>query len=156
MTNLKHLLLGSSLALTAALALPEQALAAAPLYIQVAFSLPPGGSKSIALPAEQIPIRVAVSETLKNAGTQTPSELMTAVINTDPSSHQLTWIGTNSDGTQSAGTTLGNPLIASIDHGNDNLTAKAPGPGAPNGSIVISQSATRSIKEAFYVVTLIY
>jgi len=129
---------------------------ASPNYVKDTFSLPPGGSKTIPLPAVQVPIRVMVSVTLKNGGTQTPSELMTAVVNTDPSSHQVTWIGTNSDGTQSAGTTLGTPLVASIDHGNDNLTAKPPEPSAPHGSLVISQSATRSIKEAFYVVTLIY
>jgi hypothetical protein len=156
MNNLKHLLVGAGLAIATACAVTGTVSAASPHYVLLKFALPPGGSRSIPLPADQIPIRVAVSATLRNGGTQTPSELMTAVVNTDPSSHQLTWIGTNSDGTQSAGTTLGPSLIASIDHGNDTLSAQAPGPKAPHGSLIVAQSATRSIKEAYYIVTLVY
>jgi len=64
------------------------------------FSIEPGYCYSFALPAVQKPVRIDVSFSLLNAATQTPSELMSALVNNDPASYQMTWIGTNSDGTQ--------------------------------------------------------
>ncbi len=62
------------------------------------FTIKPGGSATFTLPAQQNPVLIEVSVTFNNGGTQTPSEIMYAVVNQDPSSHQMTWIGTNSDG----------------------------------------------------------
>jgi len=155
MTDLKYLFIGG-LAFVAALGAHGQARAEPPHYILVSFSLPPGGSKSIPLPADQTPILVVVSKAPEKDGTPTPSERMTAVVNSEPSSHQLTWIGTGSSGDQAGGTTLSNPLIATINGGTDNLVAQPPGPDAPHGALVVSQSAARSTKETYYVVTLIY
>jgi opacity protein-like surface antigen len=160
MFSLKNLLVGAGLAVlvagqaSAATAIP--ACGALPNDHQIAFSLAPGASCFVPLPAVQVPIRVMVSETLKNGGTQTPSELMTAVVDTDPSSLQLTWIGTSSNGVQSAGTTLGNPLIANIG-GNFDLTAKTPVAGVtPNGSLIISYLLNRGSVTANFVITLIW
>jgi len=157
MQGLKQLLVGCGLIGLTAVAMPGSAAAASPSYLKVQFTLAPGASKVIPLPAGQIPIRVAVSFSLKNGGTQTPSELMTALVNEDPSSQQLTWIGTNSDGSQGAGTTLSSDLIASIDSGNVDLLAEAPATSAtPNGALVVSQSSTRTARTGSYIVTLIY
>ena len=156
MSSLKRLIINGGLVVLAAVVMLGNAFAASPLYLKVQFSLPPGGSKVIPLPVGQVPINVLVSFTLKNGSTQIPSELMAALVNEDPSSHQLTWIGTNSDGTQAAGTTLGNHLIASIAQGNVNLSAETPTAGAPNGSLVVSQSSTQTIRDGYYIVTLVY
>jgi len=81
------------------------------------FSIAPGGSASFAIPNTQEPVFIAVSETVLNGGTQLPSEIMSAVVNQDPSSFKFTWVGTNSDATMQAGTSTpsgSNPLIAKI------------------------------------------
>lgn len=157
MKGFRQLLVGCGLVGLVAAAMPGSAAAGSPLYLKVQFTLPPGGFKVIPLPVGQIPITVAVSFTLKNGGTQTPSELMAALVNEDPSSKELTWIGTNSDGTQAAGTTLSSDLIASIGQGNVDLSAETPSTSAtPNGALVVSQSSTRTSRTGFYVVTLIY
>jgi hypothetical protein len=92
--------------------------------------------------------------------------VMTAVVNLDPASHQLTWIGTNSGGAQSAGTTTPgnpnpnpNPQIADIAGGNYTLSAQAPGANTPNGSLVITYAASAIPAHppvAGFVVTLIW
>ncbi|UZR27339.1 hypothetical protein [Methylococcus mesophilus] len=156
MNKTKRLIISLSLMCLAAIAMPGSAAAASPNYVKVKFSLMPGDSKVISLPAGQIPIRVAVSVTSKNGGTQLPSELMTALVNKDPSSGQLTWIGTNSDGSQAAGTTLDSHLVASINSGNVDLTAETPTAARPHGSLTVYQSPSRTSIKGYYIVTLIY
>jgi len=81
-------------------------------------------------------VRIEVSFTLLNGGTQEPSELMYAVVNQDPSSKQLTWIGTNNDGSTSGSSSLKGNLIASIFGG---------GPPTTNASLEVAVAATRTL-----------
>ncbi len=84
---------------------------------ELSFDVAPGASASFALPKTQWPVRIDVSFSLLNAGTQTPGEIMYAVVNQDPSSSKITWVGTNNDATQQAGSSLpsgSNPVIARI------------------------------------------
>jgi hypothetical protein len=83
-------------------------------HAELDFSVEPGGCYSFALPAVQKPVRIDVSFSLLNGGTQTPSELMSALVNKDPSSGQMTWIGTSNDGTQQGSNSLSGTQIAFI------------------------------------------
>jgi len=119
---------------------------------KLSFSLSPGASSSFALPETQSPVRIEVSLTFLNGGTQTPSEIMYAVVNQDQQSGQMTWIGTNSDGSQAGSSSLDNTQIASIGGGNavlevDNLSS---------GTVRISQSATRTSIAGHYIVRIWY
>jgi hypothetical protein len=89
----------------------------------------------------------------ENHGTQTPSALVGAIINEDPSSRQLTWIGTNGDGTQAAGTTLSNPAQVAAFAFNNCIVTAAPGSGDVKGKLIFTQSATTtSVPLTYYVV----
>jgi hypothetical protein len=103
---------------------------------ELRFTLKPGTSRAFVLPTVQSPVRIEVSFTLLNGGTQEPSELMYAVVNQDPSSKQLTWIGTNNDGTTSGSSSLKGNLIASIFGG---------GPPTTNASLEVASAATRTL-----------
>jgi hypothetical protein len=102
---------------------------------ELRFTLQPGAGHNFVLPVTQNPIRIEVSVTANNGGTQEPSELMYALINQDPSSKQLTWIGTNSDGSTSGSSSLKGKIIARIFGG---------GPGTVNATLNV-QAATRAL-----------
>jgi len=103
---------------------------------ELRFTLKPGASQDLVLPAVQSPVRIEVSFSLLNGGTQEPSELMYAVVNWDPSSKQLTWIGTNNDGSTSGSSSLKGNLIASIFGG---------GPPTTNASLEVAAAATHTL-----------
>ncbi|HTZ98814.1 MAG TPA: hypothetical protein VMB02_00690 [Candidatus Aquilonibacter sp.] len=103
---------------------------------ELSFTLQPGGSQNFVLPAVQGPVRVEVSFTADNGGTQEPSELMYALVNQDPSSKQLTWIGTSNNGSTSGSSSLKGTLIASIFGG---------GPPTTNASLEVVNPATRTL-----------
>jgi len=77
------------------------------------FTVNPGASQSFQLPRLQVPVRIDISETILNGGTQTPSEIMYAVVNQDQVSFQFTWVGTNSDASMQTGTSLASPFNGS-------------------------------------------
>ncbi len=106
-------------------------------FKEITFSLDPGASFSFALPKKQVPVRIEITFTLENAGTQTPSEIMFAVVNQDPVSNQMTWVGTNNDASSQASTTLTSMVIANIFGG-----------GAPtvNASLMVDDLSTSMLK----------
>jgi len=75
-------------------------------HTELTFDLNPGESFSFPLPKKQSPIRIEVTVSRMNGGTQKPTEIMYAVVNQDPVSNQMTWIGTNSDGSVAATNSL--------------------------------------------------
>jgi hypothetical protein len=101
------------------------------------FTIKPGGSASFSLPVQQNPVLIAVSVTFKNGGTQTPSEIMYAVVNQDPFSQQMTWVGTNSDGSQTGSNSLKTTTIASIFGGSSSTV---------NASLDIESLSTHRLK----------
>ncbi len=120
---------------------------------ELRFTLKPGGAREFALPAVQSPVRIEVSFTLANGGTQEPSELMYAVVNQDPSSKQITWIGTNSDGSAAGSSSLKGNLIASIFGGGPpttNVTLEVA--VATAGTLAIKQNAATTARPGEYVV----
>ena len=96
-----------------------------------------------------------VTFSLLNGGTQTQSEIMYAVVNKDPSSGQLTWVGTNNDGSQSGASTVSATEIAHIFGGASptvNATLAVDSPAA--GTLKITQNAATTILPGHYVVDL--
>jgi len=124
-------------------------------FQQLTFTIAPGGSQSFALPAKQVPVRIEVTFSLLNAGTQTPSEIMYAVVNQDPQSGQMTWVGTNNDGTQNGANSLSSTDIAHIFGGASptvNATLAVDNLGA--GTLKLTQNAATTILPGHYVVDL--
>jgi hypothetical protein len=96
---------------------------------ELSFTIDPGGSASFPMPKAQSPVRVEVTFSLHNGGVQTPSEVMYAVVNFDATvtPNQMTWVGTDSDGT-----TKGcNSLPATDGCGPDNVIANICGGACP-------------------------
>ena len=120
---------------------------------ELRFTLKPGGSQEFILPAVQSPVRIEVTVTANNGGTQEPSEIMYAVVNQDPSSKQITWVGTNNDGTTSGSSSLKGNIIARIFGGsapttNSTLEVIA----APTRTLAIKQNAATTSIPGIYVV----
>jgi hypothetical protein len=116
------------------------------------FVLAPSGKQTFVLPVAYIPVHITVSFSLENGGTQTPSELMYAVVNWDQKSDQLTWIATSSDGVTSASTTLSGSSIANIGGGNVTLSVAS----LAGHTLEIAQSAARTAIDGHYVLTMSY
>jgi len=124
---------------------------------ELRFTLPPGGSKDFILPVVQSPVHVEVSFTLNNGGTQEPSELMYAVVNQDPASKQITWIGTNSDGSTSGSSSLKGKTIARIFGGGSSTTnVSLDVAAAATRTLSINQNASTTIKPGDYVVKVYF
>jgi len=135
---------------------------------ELEFTIEPGAAASFPMPKAQSPVRVEVSFSLLNGGVQTPSEVMYGVVNLDAAVNpdpQMTWIGTNNDGTTSACNSLDCPenVIASICGGacptiNASLVADPliDADSAPYGSLVLEQNDATTSEPGYYVVHLWY
>jgi ABC-type dipeptide/oligopeptide/nickel transport system permease subunit len=124
---------------------------------ELSFSLKPGESHSFDLPEVQGPVRVEVSFSLLNGGTQLPSEIMYAVVNKDPESGQMTWVGTNNDGTQKGSNSLAGTQIAFIFGGaSSTVNAVLEVDDLEAGALKISQSSATTSVTGHYIVKLWY
>ncbi len=151
MKSLPRLAPASAIVL-AALAVSTASLAATRTIYK--FTLPPGGSKTISLPLAQAPISLAASVTFSNGGTLTPSGVVGAIVNEDPSSGQLTWVGTNADGTQAGGNTLAGSQVAAFGDTDAVVTATPANGGL--GTLTFTQSASQTAIAGTYYVRLSY
>lgn len=121
------------------------------------FSIDPGGSYSFALPKVQAPVRIEVSFSLLNGGTQKPSEIMYAVVNQDPESGQMTWVGTNNEGSQQGSNSLDGTAIAHIYGAASPVVNAVMGvDDLGTGTVKISQSAETTILPGHHIVHLWY
>jgi hypothetical protein len=167
MAKWKSLTMALIPAVTALAFVAPAATAATAKFQQFTFTLSPGGSYSFKLPVIEAPVRIEVSFTADNGGTQTPSEIMYAVVNEDPDTKQETWVGTNNNGTQTAcnsQTTLNcltvadapftpsDTIIAAIDPVDEDAILEVDDQAA--GALEIKQSATSTSIDGHYVVNL--
>lgn len=126
-------------------------------HTELTFSVAPGGSQSIALPETQGPVRIEVTFSLLNGGTQTPSEIMYAVVNQDPESLQMTWVGTNNDGSQQGSNSIVDTQIALIYGGGaPTVNAALEVEDLALGTVRIWQNPGTTILDGNYVVNLWY
>lgn len=121
-----------------------------------AFTLNPGGKFIFSLPAMEKPIFILISARATSGGTQTPTEVFYAVLNQDPVSGQLTWIGTNSDGSATAGTTLSGFNICNLWAGGaPSAAATLSVNGAmTSNQLEVSQSNSTTGVPYHYIVTM--
>jgi hypothetical protein len=120
------------------------------------FTLAPGGSVCFTYPeaGSNYPVHIMVSVSAANGGTQTPSALVSAIVNRDTSSHQFTWLATNGDGTTTASTSLSGHVIATGAFSNFALmTCTLAG---KSNQIELSQNASTTGRSYNYYVTMLY
>jgi hypothetical protein len=121
------------------------------------FTLRPGASLCFQLPAVQLPVQVLVSESAFNNGTQTPSELLSAVVNQDARSQQMTWLGTNSDGSSKGSNSLAGSVIATLwGGGPPTVNAQLHVCSLQRRTIGITQSSQTTSIPGNYFVTMFY
>ena len=129
---------------------------------ELSFDVAPGASATFPLPKTQWPVRIDVSFSLLNVGTQIPSEIMSAVVNQDPSSSKITWVGTNNDATQQAGTSLPTgsaPVIARICGGGcptTNATLEVNSDATLPGTLKLAVNAATVVSTGHFKVALWY
>jgi len=71
-----------------------------PDHERLAFTLKPGGSYTFTLPAANDPLQIDIDHVSTNGGLQSPSELFSALLNVDSNGAGMSWIGTNSNGSE--------------------------------------------------------
>jgi hypothetical protein len=81
---------------------------------RITVTLAPGARATIKIPATNRPVRIDLAEVSTNGGVQTPSEVFTALVNVDQNGAGMSWIGTNSDGSQRAGSTISSRNITNL------------------------------------------
>jgi len=124
--------------------------------------LAPGGSETVQLPKVTGPIRIEISAPSSNGGVQTPSELMWALVNWDfgtEGSGQITWIGTNSDGSTSGSNSYSSAsgTIANIwAGGSPAVVSSLKVKDATTGTLEIVRSSTTTSISGNYVVRIYY
>jgi hypothetical protein len=127
---------------------------------QIKFSLAPGATKTFTLPKVTSPIRIEISAPSSNAGVQTPSELMWALVNWDfgtEGSNQITWIGTNSDGTTAGSNSLQSGTIANIYGGSSPTTISSlQVSDAATGTLKVTRSSATTTIDGNYIVKIYY
>jgi hypothetical protein len=85
-----------------------------PDHQRVTVTLAPGASATIKIPAANRPVRIDLAKVSINGGVQTPSEVFSALVNVDMNGAGMSWIGTNSDGSQQAGSTISTHNITNL------------------------------------------
>jgi hypothetical protein len=158
---MKKMSLTTMLAATALLVHPATRLFGASKVLTFT-NVAPGASVTFALPVAQTPIFLAVSSSVQNGGTQTPSEVMYAVINQDNKSSQITWVGTNNDGSVQVGTSIptgSGPLIAKICGGScptENASLVVQSAASVPGTLSLVVNSETGTKPVTFVVTMLY
>jgi hypothetical protein len=120
--------------------------------------LKPGGSFTFPLPKVDSPIRIEISAPSTNGGVQTPSELMWALVNRDSGNSQITWIGSNSDGSALGSNSLtGDGVLANIYGGSAPTTISSlVVANASAGTLSVKRSSTTTTISGRYVVRMYY
>lgn len=118
------------------------------------FSVAPGATHVFAFPIVQRPVRIDISESALNGGTQNPTELLSVVVNQDPKSTQFTWIGMNSDGTNTAGNSGVGNTIAQITCGANCIVATLAVNSLSPARLSLSQNATTTGGPYQYIVSM--
>src|SRR5215472_17246406 len=116
-----------------------------PDHQRLTFTLTPGASQTFKLPAANRPVRIDLDKVSTNGGVQTPSEVFTALVNVDKNGAGMSWIGTNSDGTQTASSTIQGTDITNLVCGSGCLIASLNAVSAPAKTVALDTNAATSI-----------
>lgn len=119
-------------------------------------TLAPGQSQVFRLPATNDPVRVDLDNISTNGGIQTPSEVFSALVNANANDSGMSWIGTYSDGSQHAGTTISGKTVTELVCGSGCVIATLSVSSIPAHTVVLHTNAATSIIRETYVVNIWY
>ena len=123
---------------------------------RLTFTLAPGASRIFKLPAANDPVRLDLDKISTNGGIQTPSEVFSALVNVDANHAGMSWIGTYSDGSQHAGTTISTKVITKLVCGASCVIATLSVDSVPGHTVVLHTNAATSIIRETYVINIWY
>ena len=127
-----------------------------PDHQRLTFTLAPGGSQTFKLPAANDPVRIDLDKISTNGGVQTPSEVFSALVNVDRNGAGMSWIGTSSDGSQAAGSTIKGSSITQLVCGTNCVIATLSAASAGARTVVLTTNAATSIIKETYVINIWY
>lgn len=127
-----------------------------PDHRRVTFVLAPGKSFVFKLPATNDPIRIDIASPSTNGGVQTPSEVFSALVNANANDAGMSWIGTNSDGSQSGNSTIHTTDIANLVCGANCVIAWLRVKSVSAKTLVVKANAATSTIRERYVVNIWY
>jgi len=104
---------------------------------RLTFTLAPGASKTFTIPKANDPVRVDIAEVSTNGGIQT-------------------WIGTNSDASQTAGTTISGTDITNLTCGSSCTIASLKAGSISGHTVTLTTNGATSIIKETYVVNIWY
>ncbi|MGO8957427.1 MAG: hypothetical protein ACLQFR_08685 [Streptosporangiaceae bacterium] len=127
-----------------------------PDHQRLTFVLAPGGSFVFKLPATNDPVRIDIASPSTNGGVQTPSEVFSALVNANANDAGMSWIGTNSNGSQSGNSTIHTTDIANLVCGAHCVIAWLKVKSVSAKTLVVTANAATSIIRERYVINLWY
>jgi len=104
---------------------------------QLTITLAPGAAQSFNLPVADQPVEIQIDNYSTNGGVQTPSEVFSALANYNANGAGMSWVGTNNDGTQSAGN--------SFDVSSGPVTTETCGTSCVIATLSVSDAATGEV-----------
>ncbi len=127
-----------------------------PDHERLAFTLAPGGSQTFRLPAANDPVRIDLDKVSTNGGVQTPSEVFSALVNVDRNGAGMSWIGTSSDGSQAANSTIHSSTITQLVCGTNCVIATLSVSSVGDRTVMLTANAATSIIDEAYVINIWY
>jgi hypothetical protein len=127
-----------------------------PDHQRLTFALAPGGSFVFTLPATNDPVRIDIDSPSTNGGVQTPSEVFSALINANSNDSGMSWIGTNSDGSQLGNSTIHTTDVANLVCGPSCVIAWLRVESISAHTLILTANAKTSIIRELYVVNIWY
>jgi len=127
-----------------------------PDHQRLTFVLSPGGSFVFKLPATDDPVTIDIASPSTNGGVQTPSEVFSALINANGNDSGMSWIGTNSDGSQSGNSTIHTTDVANLVCGTGCVIAWLRVASISAHTLVVTANPKTSIIRERYVVNIWY
>jgi hypothetical protein len=127
-----------------------------PDHQRLTFVVSPGGSFVFKLPATNDPVTIDIASPSTNGGVQTPSEVFSALINANGNDSGMSWIGTNSDGSQSGNSTIHTTDVANLVCGPGCVIAWLRVKSIPAHTLILTANAKTSIIRERYVVNIWY
>jgi len=118
--------------------------------------LSPGGCLVLKLPATNDPVTIDIASPSTNGGVQTPSEVFSALINANGNDSGMSWIGTNSDGSQSGNSTIHSTDVANLVCGPSCVIAWLRVKSISAHTLVLTANPKTSIIRERYVVNIWY
>ena len=129
---------------------------AGPDHQRLVFTLAPGASQTFRLPAANDPVRIDLDSISTNGGIQTPSEVFSALVNVDRNAQGMSWIGTNSDGSQAANSTIHSSTITQLVCGANCVIATLSVSNAGARTVMLTANKATSIINETYVINIWY